>query len=133
VKTAPFAALALVALFALAADATSPDPPPPQPATGAAPLADDPGCVGKYKGQLCQMADGAGGLCGPSRCGPQSRPCLRCMPAQRESAGLDIWVPMLSFGALVAIVGSVFWFRLRKSWGPSHAPTAPRDPRAPRG
>lgn len=119
-KTAPFAALALVALLTPAAHAD-------------APLADDPGCVGKYKGQLCQMADGAGGLCGPARCGPEQRPCLRCMPAQQEAAGIDIWVPMLSFGALVAIIGSIFWFRLRKSWGPSHAPNSPpgRGPKKP--
>lgn len=79
-------------------------------------MADDPACVGKFRGEICSLPDSSGGLCAPSRCG-QDRPCLRCMAAAPESSGPEtLWVPMLSFGMVVAIIGSVFWLRLRRNW-----------------
>jgi len=79
-------------------------------------MADDPACVGKFRGAMCSLPNRSGGLCGPSRCG-QDRPCLRCMVSGPETAGPEIvWVPMLSFGMVVAILGAVFWLRLRRNW-----------------
>jgi hypothetical protein len=79
---------------------------------------DDPACVGKQRGQICKLMDGAGGFCAPARCGKEERPCLRCAPARAETGGIDsaLWIPMLAFGVLVMLVGSVFWFRIKRNW-----------------
>ncbi len=39
------------------------------------------------------------------------------MPAAPESSGPEtLWVPMLAFGMVVTVIGSVFWFRLKRNW-----------------
>lgn len=88
------------------------------PAVHAAITPDDPACVGKNRGQICQMIDGTGGVCAPARCGTGDRPCLRCAPLPPETVGKDgdLWVPMLSFGIIVTLIGGVFWFRLKRNW-----------------
>ena len=84
---------------------------------------DDPACVGKFRSEICQLTDGSGGVCLPTRCGAGDRPCLRCAPVPAETGGLDgdLWVPMLSFGMLVTIIGSIFWFRLKRNWDKKRA------------
>ncbi len=88
------------------------------PAALAAITPDDPACVGKQPGQICKLMDGAGGFCAPAMCGKGDRPCLRCAPAPVETGGIDsdLWIPMLSFGILVMLMGSIFWFRLKRNW-----------------
>lgn len=83
-------------------------------------IPDDPGCVGKFRGEICQLYDGtnSGGLCVPSRCGKGDRPCLKCQPVSPETRATDgdLWVPMLSFGIIVTIIGGIFWLRLKRNW-----------------
>lgn len=88
------------------------------PVAHAAITPDDPACVGKARGQICQMPDGMGGVCAPARCGAGNRPCLRCAAVPVETGGTDgdLWVPMLSFGIVVTLIGGVFWFRLKRNW-----------------
>lgn len=88
------------------------------PVARAAITPDDPACVGKTRGQICQMIDGTGGVCAPARCGVGDRPCLRCASLPPETVGTDgdLWVPMLSFGIVVMIIGGIFWFRLKRNW-----------------
>lgn len=88
------------------------------PVANAAITPDDPACVGKTRGQICQMIDGMGGVCAPARCGAGDRPCLRCAALPPETVGTDgdLWVPMLSFGIVVMVIGGVFWFRLKRNW-----------------
>lgn len=95
---------------------------------------DDPSCVGKFKGQICQLPDRSGGVCAPARCGAGDRVCLRCQAVPNEIVGKDgdLWVPMLSFGILVTVIGSVFWFRLKRNWESKRNDTNPRSgPPAP--
>jgi len=117
--------LVLTAVGSLAPSAYA-DKAPPQPAPSASapasapeaitPGADDPGCIGKFRGQICDLPDRSGGVCGPARCG-NDRPCLKCYPVRMENDGLDgLWPALLAFGMLVCIVGFVFWFRLKKRW-----------------
>jgi len=89
--------------------------PPPADFPAPTPLPDDPGCVGKYPGQICPMMDGGGGVCARAVCGID-RPCLRCMPAPEQAAGSDLWIPLILFGVAVMLIGSLFWFRLKRLW-----------------
>lgn len=111
----------------------APAPPPAVPSEAApsteviTPGADDPGCVGKFKGQICDLPDRSGGVCGVARCG-EGRPCLRCFPVRLENDGLEgLWPALLAFGMLVAIVGFVFWFRLKKRWNEAVAQEQGQD------
>ncbi|MFO0748476.1 MAG: hypothetical protein U1F43_22850 [Myxococcota bacterium] len=89
-----------------------------QPARAVEVSADDPGCVGKVLREICPLPDGAGGVCAEAVC-PGRRRCLHCIPQRLENADGSPWVPMISFGVLVALVGFVFWFRMKRNWGKS--------------
>jgi len=141
VKRSPLYRLALawfmfvtVAALAPAAQADKAPSPPPAPSetplaadpAGITPGADDPGCIGKFRGQICDLPDRSGGVCGPARCG-NDRPCLKCYPVRLENDGLDgLWPALLAFGMLVCIVGFFFWFRLKKSWNAADKDQSPR-------
>jgi len=104
------------------APATAPDPsgPPSASEPGGSIVPDDPGCVGRFPGQPCPLfrEGGAGGQCVRALCGTEpGRPCLRCVPTSNETRVETPWIPMISFGVVVALVGFVFWFRLKKAWG----------------
>jgi hypothetical protein len=100
---------------ARAVEATPPPPPAGEAFPAPTPLPDDPGCVGKFPGQICPLMDGGGGVCARAVCG-FDRPCLRCMPAPEQAAGSDLWIPLILFGVAVMLVGSLFWFRLKRLW-----------------
>lgn len=121
-------ALALLVGGPLAARADEPPgAPPPAPRSETEPggsiVPDDPGCVGKFPGQPCPLFGGAGGgICTRALCGAApGRPCVRCAPTPTpiDTQVETPWIPMISFGVMVAIVGFVFWFRLKKLWGRS--------------
>lgn len=101
-------ALGLVATLLVATAARAAAPPRVE--------SDDPGCVGKMRGEICRLPDGRGGVCGVAIC-PGDRACLHCMEAPPDAVeGPDggLWIPMIAFGAVVCVVGFVFWFRLGK-------------------
>lgn len=94
----------------------APTAPAAAPVNASGPIPDDPFCVGKARGEICRLKNGMGGVCAPTVCGVD-RPCLRCAPMQTlESEESSLWIPMVSLGATVAIVGFFFWFRLKKKW-----------------
>ena len=127
-RALPLLALPLLAIATLATRSVRADEPPAAPAApvprseaepGGSIVPDDPGCVGKYPGLPCRLFDGGGGgSCVRALCGTApGRPCLRCVPAPIETQVETPWIPMISLGVVVAIVGFVFWFRLKKAWG----------------
>ena len=108
--------LSLVVVFALAALGLATRAYPASEPDATAPT--DPACVQKFTGQLCALPDRSGGVCARDVCGPATaqRPCLRCVPTAKASDADVPWVPMIAFGVTVAIIGFVFWFRLKKNW-----------------
>lgn len=120
-----FVCLVLTAVGSVAPSARADKAPSPQPAPSASapaapevisPGADDPGCIGKFRGQICDLPDRSGGVCGAARCG-NDRPCLKCYPVRMENEGLEgLWPALLAFGMLVTVVGFFFWFRLKRNW-----------------
>lgn len=87
-----------------------------KPFVPSAPAANQPAntaCQNKHVEELCKLSDGSGGTCTLVEC-PKGK-CLQCVQAstiERETSSL--WIPMIAFGMTVALVGGVFWWRLKK-------------------
>jgi len=69
-------------------------------------------CQNKVTDELCKLPDGGGGICRPYQCTNGS--CLKCIEPLYDKGESNLWIVMLAFGVMVMLVGSVFWWRLKK-------------------